>query len=792
MVNRRSSSPGGFRQVEARGQISAPISGVVPVSGVAGAAVASVFNGLGEQLGRMADRAAAREGEAAGLAAGAAAGAAHVPEVASPAPPSRVAGTSADLDGLSGGARALLDGITGAGVVPELRVTSGYRNPARNAAVGGARGSQHLHGEALDIDISGYSDDQKAALLSAAVASGARGVGIYKSGNSLHVDARENPAVWGSAGNAYAGHSVDQAPPWAQPALRTMFGEPAARAMPASASAPRMALRRDGTIAGEAYDAAAERAFSWRFAAGVDAALTSAFDQHQDDPNGFSAALNDAREALFKDPNLADPEIREAAERQFTSRALTYSQQIEKRAIARQRADMSAAADEQHEAAKGDLERRAFVLASSPEGDAELEREIRRNSAIIDGQAASGSIAPAEAMRRRRELMDVAARARVRGAFEQLPDLAAKEQFASGLTAAWGEKKGPLAALDYSTVYGLQNELIGKARNERNIERRSSAQGRLELTSAIRADVASLRETGAPVLVGGRELEFDDVRQILGAPAAVKWADDRQQARTLYQATADFGVLPEGEIEARLAELEPRPGDVEFAGAAKVRDDARKRAKSLLDRRRTDPAAAVDEAFDAVRAAKDALNPNNPSSYRDLAALRMDAQSQLGIPDLARQPLTKREAQAIALDITRAPNPDRAALDVGRQVVERYGDQADEVLAQVLRSAGSEREASATAAAVLRRAGVGQPVTVNPAVDDAARADAAATAQAPGRPAAFKEVPSYQSIRQLIDNPALGPTFDARFGAGWAQFYLDMQRSAAPAPDDGESWSPAP
>ncbi len=42
-----------------------------------------------------------------------------------------------------------------------LRVTSGYRSPALNAKVGGADTSQHMRGEAADIQLSGSDVDEK-------------------------------------------------------------------------------------------------------------------------------------------------------------------------------------------------------------------------------------------------------------------------------------------------------------------------------------------------------------------------------------------------------------------------------------------------------------------------------------------------------------------------------------------------------------------------------------------------------------------------------------------------------
>lgn len=136
------------------------------------------------------------------------------------ASPTNVAGYSRAA--LQPGAVGILDAVSA--VNPGIGVNSGHRTPAQNRAAKGATNSQHLRGQALDLDISGLTDAQKAEALNAAVEAGARGVGLYSSGNVMHVDARTNPAVWGAVpGAAFRGMPVSRAPSWAQPALNDMF-----------------------------------------------------------------------------------------------------------------------------------------------------------------------------------------------------------------------------------------------------------------------------------------------------------------------------------------------------------------------------------------------------------------------------------------------------------------------------------------------------------------------------------------------------------------------------------------
>ena len=108
---------------------------------------------------------------------------------------------------------------------PGLQLNSGYRSAERNAAVGGANQSQHLQGNALDFNIGGFGDEQKSALLGNAIAGGARGIGIYPSGNSIHFDTRDTPTFWGpNPEGTYKGADPSLAPLWAQAQLSALLG----------------------------------------------------------------------------------------------------------------------------------------------------------------------------------------------------------------------------------------------------------------------------------------------------------------------------------------------------------------------------------------------------------------------------------------------------------------------------------------------------------------------------------------------------------------------------------------
>ena len=74
-----------------------------------------------------------------------------------------------------------------------LRITSGYRCPTHNAAVGGVAKSQHVLGTAADVLAAGIG---VAKLAEAAERVGFGGIGRYERQGFVHVDVRAGRARW--------------------------------------------------------------------------------------------------------------------------------------------------------------------------------------------------------------------------------------------------------------------------------------------------------------------------------------------------------------------------------------------------------------------------------------------------------------------------------------------------------------------------------------------------------------------------------------------------------------------
>ncbi|NRA68538.1 MAG: DUF882 domain-containing protein [Pseudobacteriovorax sp.] len=73
-------------------------------------------------------------------------------------------------------------------------ITSGFRSPEHNKAVGGSKNSRHLVGEAVDISTKGMSAIRKHKLLELAFAFGFNGIAQAKT--YVHIDTRKTNSTW--------------------------------------------------------------------------------------------------------------------------------------------------------------------------------------------------------------------------------------------------------------------------------------------------------------------------------------------------------------------------------------------------------------------------------------------------------------------------------------------------------------------------------------------------------------------------------------------------------------------
>ena len=81
----------------------------------------------------------------------------------------------------------------------QLSINSGFRSPAKNASVGGAKGSFHKKGMAADISTRSSSVDPIELIRNASLL-GFKGIGGYRT--FIHVDIRPTKATWNQSGSS--------------------------------------------------------------------------------------------------------------------------------------------------------------------------------------------------------------------------------------------------------------------------------------------------------------------------------------------------------------------------------------------------------------------------------------------------------------------------------------------------------------------------------------------------------------------------------------------------------------
>jgi hypothetical protein len=85
-----------------------------------------------------------------------------------------------------------------------LVITSGYRDPAHNARVGGARYSRHLVSDAVDLSMVGMSAPERKRLMALLLREGFTSLGTYSHiPNMAHADMRPNAAIWHHGGGSH-------------------------------------------------------------------------------------------------------------------------------------------------------------------------------------------------------------------------------------------------------------------------------------------------------------------------------------------------------------------------------------------------------------------------------------------------------------------------------------------------------------------------------------------------------------------------------------------------------------
>jgi broad specificity phosphatase PhoE len=668
-----------IQKYQPRAQIADTPDYVVPGGDIA-ASLSALGGNVAGRLKQMADKAAAREGENAGLNAGQTSGAGFLDRQAAQGAATGAAVASGelvvqsgDIDHVDAALLARMKALQGA-FGTTLPIISGYRDPVRNAAAGGAKGSQHLHGGALDIDLSGVDQSERIRLIQMASSQGFTGIGVYD--NSLHLDLGGRRA-WGPT---YKAASV---PAWAAGAIQAhLAGGPAAAApeapAPGGLNPQPLALRNDNTIYGDAYDAAAIRTYGWRMQQGVSTEIGDAYDQFKDDPAGFATALGGIRDKYSQDENFEDPRLRDVFDRTFAERSETYTRSVTQRHEARLMEEQQASFADGVDAMRGDLEKQAYLLGANPEADRILAGQSSVILANIAAAEDANVITPSQAQAQREQVNTTLAYARTNGVFASLPTPAAKQAFANDLLTDWASGEGPLTELGFTQVKALADQLSAQALQAQNT---LTAESKVELARVqglMADDVASIATTGVPLDTAANDLTPDRLEALGINPG--QWQAQRDRARLGWEATAGMELETSVELSDRLAALKPVPGSSDFVQQSEIYAQAVTRAQEVLKERETDPLGQ------AARAGMIELAPIDPGSPDSFTLRRQQANA---VASFYGTPVTYfRQEERTALTTALYAQPELLpGFAVG--VVQAFGAEAPKALAE-LSDAGPE------------------------------------------------------------------------------------------------------
>jgi hypothetical protein len=284
-------------------------------------------------------------------------------------------------------------------------------------------------------------------------------------------------------------------------------------------------------------------------------------------------------------------------------------------------------------------------------------------------------------------------------------------------------------------VWQLKSQAETIIRQRQTDDAIGSAMRKVQAESFIASDLSSIANTGQPLNQG---MDIDAIREALGPERAFEYLRNRDQAQSIYAATAPLKIAPTDEMQARVAAFEPDPGDPDFARRQAVYEAAKRVAEEQAKLRDTDPGKAA-EAMPPVTAAMKALAANpTAANYQALAQARLDAQAALGIPVPLRSPVTKDEARMLGAPIRALTLKDpgaKAAVDaVLTTVMQRYGEYGDEAMRVIIRNFVEDDDLATIASAVLGKLMRGERITPAEGAKVDALSEARQAADALGAP----------------------------------------------------------
>lgn len=354
-----------------------------------------------------------------------------------------------------------------------------------------------------------------------------------------------------------------------------------------------LALRHDGTIRGEAFDAAAMKSYGWRMQTGLASDLAAAYDQFKDDPAGYEGAIGKIRQEALQDSVMSEGPLRESFEQLFAEKVSIGRLSVASRHEARLKAQAAVDTANGLETMRKSIERDAYLVGGNPAGDANLEAQLARVNAQVDASIGDGTISAAEGAKYKKAFKNTVFAARTQGTFDALPP-EAQADFALGIMEEYASGKGPYAELGLDEAKSLSNELYSSALKNRTALTSEQKKANAALETKLEDDVAAIAATGQGL--DDPELTADRVTALLGSEAATTWLKAQDLAQRGWQSTAGMELDTPQELAQRLEALKPKPGAAGAVDQQKIYEAAAKKAAAVLEEREVDPLGQASRA----------------------------------------------------------------------------------------------------------------------------------------------------------------------------------------------------
>lgn len=247
---------------------------------------------------------------------------------------------------------------------------------------------------------------------------------------------------------------------------------------------PEFRTRRDGTIRGEAFDRAGLDVAETRLRTTLEEGINGLFQKHAGDPGKLADGIDGVARGVLA---AAPDELRPGLEMLVKGKRLSFMREATRLRIEQSRAESTAALQHDLSQTLAGMHQRAFAMGLDAAANEAAAGDLVALSRMLGRKGVDGRplVSPAQAEKLLSGAREEVATARLYGAFERQPNLAAKEQFLKQLGEDFAASRGLAKEYDLGGFQRVVGHLEGELRSAK-VEARAVAH-------ALKEDVTSVQ-----------------------------------------------------------------------------------------------------------------------------------------------------------------------------------------------------------------------------------------------------------------------------------------------------------